>query len=254
MLAVSLLFPTTVVLPPPAALGGGWLRVPVSEKLAIDVLEANSAEQTRLVDVALDADHATAAQDPYGVVIWPAAQVCAAEIAAAEIAGLRVLELGAGTGLCSLAAAACGAADVLATDYRDEPLALLAQSAERGGFALRTAQFDILSDQPLPAADVLVAADLLYLRSTSEALGRRCAEALRAGCASVIVGDCGRPGRAAFLAALVASGVREESARFEAVDGWSAGTARHELISTSSAAPTATGVGLLRLTPDDLIV
>ena len=98
---------------------------------------------------------------------------------------------------------------------------------------------------------MLVAADLLYLRSTSEALGRRCAEALRAGCASIIVGDCGRPGRAAFLAALVASGVREESARFEAVDGWSAGTARHELISTSNAAPTATG---RRLTPGDLIV
>ena len=74
-----------------------------------------------------------------------------------------------------------------------EPLALLRQSAERGGFTLRTAQFDILdAARPLPAADVLVAADLLYLRSTSEALGRRCAEALRAGCASIIVGDCGR--------------------------------------------------------------
>ena len=63
--AAALLLPTltvSVVLPPPAALGGGWLRVPVGEKLAIDVLEANSAEQTRLVDVALDADHATAAQ------------------------------------------------------------------------------------------------------------------------------------------------------------------------------------------------
>ena len=120
--AAALLLPTlavSVVLPPPGALGGGWLRVPIAEKLAIDVLEANSAEQTRLVDVALDADHATAAQDPYGVVIWPAAQVCAAEIAASEIGGLRVLELGAGTGLCSLAAAACGAADALATDYRD---------------------------------------------------------------------------------------------------------------------------------------
>ena len=133
MLAWS--FASLAVLPPPAALGGGWLRISVAPTLAIDVLEANSDEQTRLVDVALDADHATAAQDPYGVVIWPAAQVCAAEIAAAEIAGLRVLELGAGTGLCSLAAAACGAADVLATDYRDEPLALLRQSAERGGFA-----------------------------------------------------------------------------------------------------------------------
>ena len=140
---------------------------------------------------------------------------------------------------------------MLATDYREEPLALLRQSAERGGFALRTAQFDILdAARPLPAADVLVAADLLYLdlRSTSEALGRRCAEALRAGCASIIVGDCGRPGRAAFLAALVASGVRGVGAlrggrRLER------GDRALRLISTSDAAPTATGVGLLRLTP-----
>ena len=179
---------------------------------------------------------------------WPAAQVCAAGTAAAKIEACASSARRRHR-LCSPR----GAADVLATDYREEPLALLRQSAERGAFA-RTAQFDILDAvRPLPAADVLVAADLLYLRSTSEALGRRCAEALRAGCASIIVGDCGRPGRAAFLAALVAAGVREESARFEAVDGWSAGTARHELISTSDAAPTAKGVGLLRLTPGDLI-
>ncbi len=65
MLAWS--FASLAVLPPPAALGGGWLRVPVAETLALDVLEANSDEQTRLVDVALDAEHASAAQDPYAV-------------------------------------------------------------------------------------------------------------------------------------------------------------------------------------------
>ena len=39
----------------------------------------------------------------------------------------RVVELGAGTGLCSLAAVATGH-QALATDYREEPLALLRQA------------------------------------------------------------------------------------------------------------------------------
>ena len=96
------------------------------------------------------------------------------------------MRLAAGTGLCSLTAAARGA-DVLATDYRPEPLQLLRASAAAstqpsrgvddrggdGGLEVETAVFDIKGDEPLPRADVLVAADLLYLRSTSEALARR---------------------------------------------------------------------------------
>ena len=108
-------------------------------------------------------------------------------------------QLGAGTGLCALAAAACGSR-VLATDYRDAPLELLREAAARNGVTLETALFDITSAQPLPqqaaiceaGGGLLVAADLLYLKSTSEALARRCVEALRNGCSEVLVGDCGR--------------------------------------------------------------
>ena len=119
---------------------------------------------------------------------------------------------------------------------------------------LDAALFDVLSHEELPleAGGVLVAADLLYLRSTSEALGRRCAEALRAGASEVLVGDCGRPGRAAFLDALRAAGVRTSSCRFEQTDGWSAGTARHELISSHAELLRPVSVGLLRLGQEDL--
>ena len=91
-------------------------------------------------------------------------------------------ELGAGTGLVSLTAAACGAT-VLATDYREEPLELLGASAQRSSehlgspLVVRTRAFDIKSSEPLPPANIVVAADLLYLRSTSQALARRCAAA-----------------------------------------------------------------------------
>ena len=108
----------------------------------------------------------------------------------------------------------------------------------------------------VPAANILVAADLLYLKSTSIALARRCVEALRSpACELVLVGDCGRPGRAAFLSELVRLGIQPGHAVFETVSGWTAGTVRHELISSrgqKSEGPTGVQVGLLRLTSESL--
>jgi len=134
--------------------------------------------------------------------------------------------------------------------------ASLARSSAHLGRELRvnTSLFDIKAEgEPLPAAHVFVAADLLYQRSTSVALARRCVEALRApACEEVVVGDLGRPGREAFLDELVACGVRRAAARFEPVDGWTGPTARHELISDSQEA-VRVSVGLLRLVPSDMV-
>ena len=65
---------------------------------------------------------------PYGIVLWPAAIALAHEIATRPFAGLRVLELGAGTGLPGIVAAARGA-HVVQTDRQD--LALHALPEER---------------------------------------------------------------------------------------------------------------------------
>jgi predicted nicotinamide N-methyase len=240
------------------------LLVPVSEKLSLLLLEANPSAQTALVDAALEstAPIGSNEDDPYGVVLWPAAQVVAQAVAAmGDLRNRTLLELGAGTGLVSLAAAACGA-DVLATDYREEPLELLRASAARSSahvgspLDVDTRAFDIKSSEPLPPANIVAAADLLYLRSTSQALARRCVEALTApGCECVLVGDLGRPGRAAFLEELRACGVRAEAAAFTPVAGFTPGTARHELISGAASAadgPLSVPVGLMRLVPADL--
>lgn len=271
ILACSL---SVLTLQPPRLLhrtkGVAELIVPVSENVSVLLLEADESEQGKLVDAALSdvGPVGTAMDDPYGVVLWPAGQVVAQAIAARDLQGRSLLELGAGTGLCSIAAAACGAAPVLATDYREEPLALLQQSAARTSKHLgvevnvQTRLYDIKADtEALPVANLVVAADLLYMRSTSVALARRCAEALRSPeCEAVIVGDLGRPGRAAFLEELVALGVRPGAAKFEEVEGWTAGTARHELISSNAEGssesnaprPRSVSVGLLQLTSEDL--
>jgi len=229
------------------------LRVELAQDLSLALVEADMSRQADLVETALDAPSSSAAQDPYGVVLWPAAQVVARQLAALPaLGGRRVVELGAGTGLCALAAAARGAS-TLATDYREEPFALLHASARASSrevgrpLEVETAVFDIKSAEPLPRGDVLVAADLLYLRSTSEALARRCVEALGSGYSTVLVGDCGRPGRAAFLDVLRKGGYDEQ---FVEVAGWAAVGERHELISSRGAAdgaPCEISVGLLQL-------
>ena len=195
--AVALLSPK---LAPPQALTtsgcGGTIEllVPVSEELSISLFEADLEAQDGLVNLALESTAPGSDEDPYGVVLWPAAQVVAGALMAEKrsYAGWSVLELGAGTGLCSLAAAAAGATAV-ATDYRDEPLDLLRAAADHNArrlglvkLPLSTHRFDITDlATPLPQVQgphVVVAADLLCAcapslrRSAHVALGMwRCA-------------------------------------------------------------------------------
>eukprot|EP00435_Cladocopium_sp_Y103_P018076 s5162_g4.t1 len=255
-------------LAPPHLLGmtaaQSHLLVPVSKELSIDLLEAALPEQERFVEDALESTGA-AEGDPYGVVLWPAAQVVAAVLLALLLrdgSRRRIVELGCGTGLCSLAASTVPKTVVLATDYRQEPLELLQQAAvlnrERlqrtgaiGTSTISTKCLDF-TQQAAPEADVVVAADLLYLRSASEALARGCIAALRAG-SHILVGDSDRPGRQAFLSVLRPA-LRGDRGNFERLQGWSLALPRHELISTSARTtkPRALPVGLMYLQPDDL--
>mgnify|MGYP003688478467 FL=1 len=111
--------------------------------------------------------------DPFGVVLWPGADALA-EIAVGEIdfAGCSTLELGCGTGLCSLVAASRGAIRALATDSNPEPLELVAAAAAQQGLAsVRTEVFDMCSDAPLAhGIDVLLAADVCYSERIARAL------------------------------------------------------------------------------------
>jgi predicted nicotinamide N-methyase len=117
--------------------------------------------------------------DPFGVVLWPAADTLAQLVGAAGVEGLSTLELGCGTGLCSLVAADRGAARALATDANPAPLELVVSAAAQQDLrAVETMVFDMGSSAELPAdIDLLLAADVCYSAKIARALAARCAQA-----------------------------------------------------------------------------
>ena len=224
------------------------VRVAVTDALALDVFEADAATQDALVERACEPDLATAAggADPYGAVLWPAALAVArrcTEIAPETLAAVRVLELGAGTGLASRAAAACGARTVLATDYEPLPLRLLS-AADAGSGRVATQLFDVADHSaPLPPGELVLIADLLYDKATARALAKRVDEAYRRG-ARVIVGDSpGRPGRETFLTNCRARLPPEAATTFAEVDARRVTGPRHELICGDGSTSVARGGG-----------
>lgn len=218
----------------------------------VTLLEATAEAQNVLVELAIEDNiEQLPSGDPYGAVLWPASLVIASRLLD-FVSGKRVLEIGAGTGLISLAAALGGAKSVLATDYESLPLKILEYSAKEinginvgPGMTLNTAFLDLCDfQQPLPAADVVVAADVMYEPATGKALAHRVLEAMAAG-ARVLVGDSpGRAGRPAFLEELRVLGVE---ASFVDTLGSTVKGERNDLICGPNS-PTVSNV------PKDLIV
>ena len=101
---------------------------------------------------------------PYWAVLWRSGVALARELETAELRGLRVVELGCGLALPSLAGARAGA-EVLATDACAEALELATRNAKLNGLRLDTARIDwaepgeLLERAPF---DLVLGADLLY--------------------------------------------------------------------------------------------
>ena len=135
---------------------------------------------------------------PYWAELWPSGVALAEHVATLDVRGLRVLELGAGLGLPSLAAA-LGGADVLATDWADDAVALLRANAERNHVRLRveSARWDE-PDRFGTGWDYVLAADVLYEQRNADQL----LELLpRLGAAEILVAEPGRPFASPFFAA-----------------------------------------------------
>ena len=86
--------------------------------------------------------------------------------------GARVLELGCGLGLPSLAAAAAGGR-VLATDWAEDSIAMTLRNAARNGLTLEALCCSWTAPEPLLSRapwDLVLASDVLYEERNGEAL------------------------------------------------------------------------------------
>jgi len=146
--------------------------------------------------------------DPYAAVLWPAALACARQLPGRVRAGERVLDLGAGTGLCALTAARLGA-HCRALDHDAAARAAIARAAARQRLDVEVLPFDLAGPEPLPPGELAILADLLYEPVLARAAAARTLELLRRG-ARALVGDPGRSGRALFLELLAAAGIAVE--------------------------------------------
>jgi predicted nicotinamide N-methyase len=104
---------------------------------------------------------------PYWSVLWRSGVALARELDGVALRGLRVVELGCGLALPSIAAARAGAA-VLATDACADALELVARNARANGVRLETAAVDWAEPDELVSRspfDLVLAADVLYERA-----------------------------------------------------------------------------------------
>ena len=105
---------------------------------------------------------------PYWSVLWRSGVALARELDGVPLRGLRVVELGCGLAVPSIAAARAGAA-VLATDACAEALPLVARNAQANDVPIETAMVDWAEpDELLGRApfDLVLAADVLYERAS----------------------------------------------------------------------------------------
>jgi predicted nicotinamide N-methyase len=135
---------------------------------------------------------------PYWAELWSSGVALAGVVSGLDLGGRRVLELGAGLGLPSLAAALRGA-DVLATDWAEDAVALLRANAERNGIALRVERVRWDAPEPLLRGapwDLVLGADLLYEQRNVDQL----LELLPHLGDEALLADPGRPFARSFLA------------------------------------------------------
>jgi predicted nicotinamide N-methyase len=134
---------------------------------------------------------------PYWAELWESGIALANVVSGMNVRGMQVLELGAGLGLPSLAAALRGAS-VLATDWAEDAVALLRANARRNSIRLRVKRVRWDDPEPVLRAapwGLVLAADVLYEARNATQL----TELLPRLGSDVLLADPGRPFVKAFL-------------------------------------------------------
>jgi len=134
---------------------------------------------------------------PYWAELWASGEALARTIAERDVSGMRVVELGCGLALPSLAAA-LGRAHVLATDWAPDAAELARENARRNELELETAIVRWSEPKALLERapwDLVLAADVLYERRNVDEL---LALLPQLG-SNVLLAEPGRPHAKTFL-------------------------------------------------------
>jgi predicted nicotinamide N-methyase len=176
-------------------------RVVVGD-LAFDLLRPENADT-----LISEADYVMDERLPYWADLWPSSHILAARVLADAPARGRVIELGCGLGLVTIAALRAGY-DVLATDYYAQALEFTRENVHRAlGRDVATQLVDWTAPPPLEPFDLALAADVLYEHRYGPVVADMLAHAL-APDGRALVADPGRIGVEDFLAALPDFGLR----------------------------------------------
>jgi predicted nicotinamide N-methyase len=137
----------------------------------------------------LAANDADDAPPPYWAFPWAGGMALAHYLAdhTHAVAGLRVLDLGSGSGLVAIAAMKAGAARVDAAEIDPFGVAAISLNAAANGVAIDVIARDIVGG-PAPAVDVVTVGDLFYERALAERVTAFLDRCLAAG-AAVLIGD-----------------------------------------------------------------
>jgi predicted nicotinamide N-methyase len=137
---------------------------------------------------------------PYWAELWPSGIALARVVEQRVEPDMRVVELGCGLAVPSIAAALAGAR-ALATDWSSDGLAFAAANAARNGARIETAQVDWFRPHELVARgpwDLILAADVLYEnRNVAPLLDLL--PSLAGSRGRVLLADPGRPAARLFI-------------------------------------------------------
>ena len=144
---------------------------------------------------ALEQEHTgPGSEPPFWAAAWPGGQALARYVLDHPdvVAGRTVLDLGAGSGLVSVAAAMAGASRVIASEVDPYGMAATTVNAEDNGVGSIDVIGDLLDEEPDPDVEVVLAGDVCYDRAMTERVLPFLGKAWLAG-AAVFLGDPGRP-------------------------------------------------------------